>query len=150
MFTKSDLKTGMTVELRNGGRYVVFLNTCALESDVRYKDVLIGINHEYSWLPLSMYNENLYDGETSDEESEWDIVKVFKPLHPYGMFANAKFNKNSSLENYEKEIKKSNPCYHTAYEMVYDEEETASANIKVITMDDIFEAFGDNIILKVN
>lgn len=149
MFTKSDLKTGMTVELRNGGRYVVFLDTCAQESDGRYKDVLIGTRKEYSWLPLSMYNYNLKDGETTDNESEWDIVKVFKPLHPYGMFANTKFNKNSSLENYEKEIKKPNPCYHTAYEMVYNEE-TASANIKVITMDDIFNVFGDNIILKVN
>jgi hypothetical protein len=147
-FTQSDLKTGMTVELRNGERYVVFLDTCAQENDGRYKDVLIGINHEYSWLPLSMYDYNLKDAE-GDGDSEWDIVKVFKPCHPYGMFANAKFNKNSSLENYEKEIKKPNPKYGTAYEMIYNEE-TKSANIKVITMDDIFEAFGDNVILKVN
>jgi hypothetical protein len=146
MFTKSDLKTGMTVELRNGGRYVVFLDTCAQENDGRYKDVLIGINHEYSWLPLSMYNENLYDGETT--ESGWDIVKVFKPCHPYGMFANAKFNKNSSLANFEKESKKQYPKYGTGYEKVYDETEVDKTEVKVITMDDIFEAFGDNVILK--
>ena len=59
-FTKADLKTGMVVEIRGGGRYLVIGNRMVNEDD---------------HLLLGDYREDLTDG---DDMTDFDIVKVYE------------------------------------------------------------------------
>lgn len=71
-FTKSDLRTGDVVVLRNGYEYMV-LRGCAEGSEV---DRFVGIGTTSEWEHFNVYNEDM----TSDSEFvELDIVKVFRP-----------------------------------------------------------------------
>ena len=65
-FTKSDLKTGMVVEYRNGDRRIVFRNYQGTG-----KDLLIGDR----WASLNDYPEDLADD--SDGDRNYDIMKVY-------------------------------------------------------------------------
>lgn len=63
---KSDLKTGMVVETRNGEKYLVMLGP-----DCEGREL---INFGYGFMPLSRYANNLMI-KTGDEE--FDIMKVY-------------------------------------------------------------------------
>lgn len=64
---KSDLKTGMVVETRNGEKYLVMLNT-------DYKDMEL-INFKGGYLSLYSYNSELIF--TEQPFREFDIVKAY-------------------------------------------------------------------------
>jgi len=75
MFSKSDLKTGMRVETRDGTVYVILLGT---END---GDVLVN----KSWMSLTDYDDNLI--VTSSYYSNLDISKVYKQSYlPVDLF----------------------------------------------------------------
>lgn len=62
---KSDLKTGMVVELRNGKKGMVLLDT-------KDGDIISG---EYYGRLLSYFREDL----TSDISIDYDIIKIYQP-----------------------------------------------------------------------
>jgi hypothetical protein len=63
---KSDLKTGMWVETRDGKLAMVLLNT-------ENGNIISG----KTWMPLDSINENL---EYKYEEKNYDIVKIYQPI----------------------------------------------------------------------
>lgn len=63
---KSDLKTGMVVEIRNGEKYLVMLNP-----DCKDKEL---INFKGGYMPLSNYNNELM---LKKFNKGFDIVKVY-------------------------------------------------------------------------
>ena len=65
-FTKSDLKNGMIVELRNGNRYMV------VGTD------LLGLN---GYMGLCSYNKDLLKYDSTSTDPDWDIVKVYKNIY---------------------------------------------------------------------
>lgn len=84
---KSDLKTGMIIETRNGREYVVFIDTCKPKYIVTedYYDeqgrISLIINYNsHKWTSLSYYDEDLCRNN-GDKSS--DITKVYIPVHPY-------------------------------------------------------------------
>lgn len=64
---KSDLKTGMVVEMRNGERYLVMLNPDYVDRDL--------ISFSGGFLPLCEFDDYL---AANDGDTEWDIVKVYR------------------------------------------------------------------------
>ena len=64
-FTKSDLKTGMVVEYRNGSRRLVLRDYQGTG-----EDILIGTG----WRSFDNYTENLTDG---GGDKDFDIMKVY-------------------------------------------------------------------------
>lgn len=64
---KSDLKSGMVVELRDGRRYVVITNDAAISENV--------------WLDFNNYSENLHHSTVR----AYDIIKVYKPQYKHMM-----------------------------------------------------------------
>ena len=94
-FKKSDLKTGMVVECRNGNRYTVMLNT--VNTQDKAVDVLISTGYAYSWMALHDYSDDLrYVHEDEDgvyeDNCDYDIIKVYQPSHCYSFVASKKFN----------------------------------------------------------
>lgn len=93
--TKSELKTGHIVTLRNGEKYMVFRN-CAPKNDT-----IVEINGKLSWLPLEKYKEDLTFNRaitTCDEKTAkgWDIVKVEQCSHPYA-FIDKKYGTKETI-----------------------------------------------------
>ena len=77
--TKSELKTGMIVILRDGKEYMVFKG---VEHNLeKNSDVLVATDGSNSWFKLSSYNENM----TQQTYPEYDIVKVMRTHHPYSL-----------------------------------------------------------------
>lgn len=76
--TKSDLKTGYIVTLRDGGKAVVVKNMTFKECE---KDVLI-FQQECQWEVLDVWNEDLKHHTIHDH----DIVLVEKGGTPYNLF----------------------------------------------------------------
>ena len=89
---KSDLRTGMMVTLRNGGRYYILLNTGMLGE---MNDVLVRRSgDDLGWMPLRNYSEDLLfhdddpdpvldDSLFPDEtDREWDIMEVHAVNEP--------------------------------------------------------------------
>jgi hypothetical protein len=76
--TKSDLKTGYIVTLRDGGKAVVVKNMTFKECE---KDVLI-FQRECQWEYLDVWNEDLKHHTFHDH----DIVLVEKGGTPYNLF----------------------------------------------------------------
>lgn len=72
--TKSELKTGYIVTLRNGNDYVVILDSV---SDLYKCDIIVNSKLNV-WDVLSVYNEDL----TNKEFKALDIIKVEIPYHP--------------------------------------------------------------------
>jgi hypothetical protein len=68
-FTKSDLKTGMWVELRNGEKSLVFLNT-------KHGDIF---SSNDTWGSLGGYSEDLTLKDEEIDDIQYDIVKVYQP-----------------------------------------------------------------------
>lgn len=66
---KSDLKTGMWVQLRYGAMAMVLLGT-------KDGDILSG----ETWCPLKAYNEDLIRTDEVIEQNSCDIVRVHQPL----------------------------------------------------------------------
>lgn len=70
---KSELKTGMWVTTRNGGRYLVIKD--ADTSSYGHQD--IAFIHEEGFMVGSSYSENLkFTGDSSEGARAWDIVGV--------------------------------------------------------------------------
>lgn len=65
---KSDLKTGMVVELRNGAKYMVLLNT-------PFGDVLV---RNRWWVTLDNFNFNLLHCA-----HDFDILRIYRPEEVY-------------------------------------------------------------------
>jgi len=89
--TKSDLRTGMVVTLRNGNKYTVYLNchnhnNDHSSSDRLFRDVLVNSSYGHlddPWLSLCNYNEDLTRKlRTVGDHLDFDIVKVQTMLHP--------------------------------------------------------------------
>ena len=81
--TKSELRTGMIVTLRNGENYYVMLNTGLFFK--REQDILIHkVGRDMGWMSLSNYREDLTHHSdpddifplTPEEDRMWDIVQV--------------------------------------------------------------------------
>ena len=82
---KSDLKTGMVVETRDGWRGVVLRDAvCPMYNPNGDKDFLMGLkNPSYDYCILSEYNDNLllkeqYRYAVGDK---FDIMRVYEPNH---------------------------------------------------------------------
>jgi hypothetical protein len=93
-FKKSDLKTGMIVEMRDGSKFTVMLDTVAID-----KDVLIGVENDYDWERLSNYTDDLIN--TNCSHGDCDIVKVYQPSHCYSFVASNKLNANYRVNDNE-------------------------------------------------
>lgn len=70
---KSDLKTGMRVTLRNGGEYIVLLN-----STHEYRDILAGLAVG-GFERLDHYNDDLV---RKDGRGEWEIERIEATIYP--------------------------------------------------------------------
>lgn len=70
MFTKKDLRTGDIIEHRNGDKYMVMLGVGPDEADVLVRKS--GYNKLSKW--RDDLTEKVYD-------SDWDIMKVWRPKH---------------------------------------------------------------------
>jgi hypothetical protein len=77
---KSDLKTGMQVEIRNGDKLLVFIGVYT-EFTKENENFIVNKNQKHSWEVLENYDDYLLkiDRETSD----WDIMKIYSCSHPY-------------------------------------------------------------------
>lgn len=64
---KSDLKTGMVVEMRNREKYLVMLNPDCEDRDL--------ISFSGGFMPLCEFGDDL---AANDGDTEWDIVKVYR------------------------------------------------------------------------
>ena len=87
---KSDLKTGMIVECRNGELYMVLLGT-----GCKYEDNNILWRKHGFWMPLGNYSEDMLNipdedrldflkiskEEQAEIAREFDIVKVYQASH---------------------------------------------------------------------
>lgn len=85
-FKKSDLKTGMIVEMRDGSKFTVMLNT------VVNKDLLVSVEKDHDWESLNNFTDELIN--TNCFDNRCDIVKVYKPSHCYSFVASNKLNAN--------------------------------------------------------
>lgn len=79
--TKSELKTGMIVILRNKKEYMVFKDVRTSYCDC--DDVLVATDLSCNWHRLSNYNEDLIYSKTYTPN--WDIVEVLRVYHPYNL-----------------------------------------------------------------
>ena len=86
-FTKSDLKTGMRVEYRNGG--VRFVNA----------ETQVIINCNGTWSEFKEYNDIL----KSEYHSDRDIMKIYDIPNSQNEFINLKFKGNLLWERKEKD-----------------------------------------------
>ena len=81
---KKLLKTGMTVVLRNGDRYIVMLGTGmgGMSEDIIWKPNILS-SHFGSWMPLCYYDDNLrLERNGMEFEREFDIVEVWRHNGP--------------------------------------------------------------------
>ena len=104
--TKSDLKTGMIVTLRNRNEYV-FLKDFVVDDDYTMgtcNDGVLVNGQRQSWMRMLSYDDNLKMKNTLDKE--FDIMKVEIPDHVYA-FTDILYNKKRRKLVWErKEIKK--------------------------------------------
>lgn len=70
-FTKSDLKNGDIVELRNGDRYILIKNARHNQYDTP-TDIFMSIN-KFGSMPLSWYSDSLLN---SNGDKSYDIMKI--------------------------------------------------------------------------
>lgn len=78
---KSELKTGMIVETREGKEYVVFIDVCKtryVSENYNGNDSVLVNNN--IWLSLDDYEDNMLH---SGKNNSFDIIKVYIPNHPY-------------------------------------------------------------------
>lgn len=118
---KSDLKTGMIVELQNGYKCVVYKDICETicSCSKNSKDVILIIDaddHLYLWVDLKDYTDDMI--EIDEHSGDFDIMKVFIPYHPYSFM---------DIEHEEDKMK-----------LIWEREEP----VKEITMKELEEHFG--------
>ena len=95
---KSELKTGMVVELRNGDRYLVFKDASYM-FDSHSDDIMVCIDKPNNWFSFNdSYNENLKYEYDSDDAC-YDIMKVYKVYHPYNIIAHEGFMSEYDIKN---------------------------------------------------
>ena len=75
---KSDLKTGMIITMNNGKEYMVYKD---VDTFWATGDILFATNGSNDWISLDEYGENL-----TTHNVEWNIVRVVKISHPFGVF----------------------------------------------------------------
>lgn len=80
-FTKSDLKSGDMVELRNGEVYI-FIKEAKRNQYDNPTDIFIGIN-SYHCIPLNRYSDNLLN---SRGEKSYDIMKISNGFYIKNIF----------------------------------------------------------------
>ena len=81
--TKSELRTGMIVTLRNGDRYMVFRG---IQTNYTNEDVLV-CPDETGWTRLESYNEDMTQKENRNDL--FDIMEVWEADYPlYFMSSN--------------------------------------------------------------
>lgn len=76
--TKSELRTGMIVTLRNGDRCMIFRG---IQTNYTNEDVLVHPD-ENGWMRLGSYNEDMTQKENQNDS--FDIMEVWEadyPLH---------------------------------------------------------------------
>ena len=76
--TKSELKTGMIVELKNGNEYYVFVDA---ETGGYSRDVLVATDGSNSWLELRNFDKDL----THISFPDFNVVKIMTVCHPYAL-----------------------------------------------------------------
>ena len=92
-FKKSDLKTGMIVECRNGNKYTVMLNT--VMTIYSSKDIIVNVEYNYGWNDLNDYTDDLRCCSHNDDSfKEYDIIKVYQPSHCYSFVASSRLNED--------------------------------------------------------
>jgi hypothetical protein len=96
-FKKSDLKTGMVVECRNGNRYTVMLDTVMTVDDA--KDIIINVENNYGWNDLNDYTDDLRCICNNGNYEEFDIMKVYQPSHCYSFVASSRLNKEYRVKD---------------------------------------------------
>lgn len=75
---KSDLKTGMIITMNNGKEYMVYKD---VDTDWATGDILFACDGSHDWISLDNYNPDMIT-----HNIDWDIVKVTKISHPFGIF----------------------------------------------------------------
>lgn len=90
---KSDLKTGMVVELKDGDKMVVLLNTIN-------GDLFKSINKGTAWDTLRYYDEDL----KNNQNLGLDVMKVYRYMHEYRYLGNEKLELIWEREKPTKEI----------------------------------------------
>ncbi len=85
-FKKSDLKTGMIVEMRNGSKFTVMLDTVMTYGDA--KDIFVSMEEDYDWTCFERYTGDL----KNRSYREFDIVKVYQPSHCNSFVASSRLN----------------------------------------------------------
>lgn len=74
---KSELKNGMIVELRNGGKYIVIKDFTEKSCrDYGYNDILLEINGD-GFMPLDTYKDDLLRPNRDRIAINYDIMKVY-------------------------------------------------------------------------
>ena len=77
---KSDLKTGMVVQMRNGCRGVVLRDAvCPKDNPDEEKDFIIGLKNPSDFEPFSDYNDDLLLKYRGVIGHRFDIVYVYEP-----------------------------------------------------------------------
>lgn len=89
---KQDLKTGMRVTLRNGEKFITFINvyTHYVNKSI---DFLVNCDKPI-WENLDKYQNNLI--YLNEDKNEFDIVMIEVPNHPYSILGIKLGNENLS------------------------------------------------------
>lgn len=81
--TKSELRTGMVVTLRNGDKYMVFRG---IQTNYTNEDVLVHPDAN-GWIRLGSYNEDMT--QKGNQNDSFDIMEVWEADYPlYFMSSN--------------------------------------------------------------
>ena len=104
---KSDLRTGMIVELRDGKEYVVFIDVCTTQyisdhyiNENNYNSLIVN-GDNCLWQSLKDYKEDL----CNDNSKSYDIMKIYVPEHPYAFMKISYEKENRKLIWERKEFK---------------------------------------------
>ena len=81
-FTKDDLKTGMTVKLRNGEEYLVIRDCVTDWDNDNTKDFIVNKGRSASWNILEHYNDNMKSIKGIFNPGR-DIMEVYSCAHAY-------------------------------------------------------------------
>ena len=70
---KSDLKTGMVVELLNGNKYVVMIDTCMGD----FPEILLDLD-EHGYIGMEVLNNDM----KCESDCAFSVKKVYAPFSP--------------------------------------------------------------------
>ena len=100
--TKSELKTGMIVVLRNGKECIVFRDAATRYND---QNCLVATDGADYWHQLSNYNEDLTFKSNIECEHKFDIMEVITVFHPYA-YIRPDYQKSSRVTIWQRKEKK--------------------------------------------